>query len=266
MRLDRAVIDIRPRRIFEILDLALRFYRIHVVELLKTAVMFSLPAFASGLVLYHLSGAFLLGLLGLWLVLPLSSHAVLLAASRLVFGAEVSLASTASLYRPYWLGLFFRRLFQRLHWVPLLPLVAGAIIRLSFVFSPMIVLLERLVGLPGALRRKSLGRDGGARAFGFDLAVIFVTLTIALALSFAVDLVASDIVDIWEFGGMFEDISSSSTKVALWFGILVIVSPFVDLAWFFFYLDTRIRKEGWDLELGFKAMAKRGREQAEDAA
>ncbi len=266
MRFELATIDIRPRRVFEILDLALRFYRIHLTRLLGTAVLYALPALLFGFAVYVFFGSFILGLLVFWLLLPVSSHAVVLVASRLVFGSDITLEETRALYRPVWLSLFVRRLFQRILWVPLLPLVAGEIIRIGYAFSPMIVLLERLVGLPGALRRKSLNRDGGARGFGFDLALSFVAFLMVIAMAFTADLVASDIIDVWEFGGLFEEVASSGTKVALWFVFLTLVSPLVDLAWFFFYLDTRIRKEGWDLELGFKAMARRLKTKVNSAA
>ena len=266
MRFERAIIDIRPRRIFEILDLSLRFYRAHLGRLLGTVVLFALPAVSLGFTVYYLFDSLLFGGLVFFFVMPVSSHAVVLAASRLVFGTEIGLSELRALYRPVWLSLFFRRLLQRILWVPLFPLVAGEIIRLGYVFSPMIVLLERLTGLPGTLRRKSLNREGGVRAFVFDLAVAFTALVLVVALAFFADLVASDIVDIWEFGGLFEDVASSAAKVTLWLVFFAVISPVVDLAWFFFYLDTRIRKEGWDLELGFKAMAKRLKPRVNDAA
>jgi hypothetical protein len=36
-----------------------------------------------------------------------------------------------------------------------------------------------------------------------------------------------------------------------------VAAPFVTLVWFFVYLDLRTRKEGWDLELAFRAQAAR---------
>jgi hypothetical protein len=34
-----------------------------------------------------------------------------------------------------------------------------------------------------------------------------------------------------------------------------LAAPFISLVWFFVYLDVRIRKEGWDLEIAFRARA-----------
>jgi hypothetical protein len=31
--------------------------------------------------------------------------------------------------------------------------------------------------------------------------------------------------------------------------------PFMTIVWFFVYLDVRIRKEGWDLEIAFRSRA-----------
>jgi hypothetical protein len=36
-----------------------------------------------------------------------------------------------------------------------------------------------------------------------------------------------------------------------------LVYPLARLAWFFCYLDARIRKEGWDVELAFRIEAGR---------
>lgn len=266
MKFERATIDIRPRRILEIIDLALRFYRIHLARLLPTAVVYASPAFGVGYGLYWFFDSFVLGLVGLWLLLPLSAHAVILLASRLLFGETVTRRQLRALYRPFWFSLLIRRFFERLLWLPLLPLIAGEIVRVGYGFSPFIALLERLTGLPARLRRKSLNRDGGVRGFGFDAAVSATGAALVVALAFVADLVASDIVDLWAFGGLFEDIGTSGTKVTMWFGFVIAVSPVVDVAWFLFYLDTRIRKEGWDLELGFKTLAGRRSPAVDDAA
>jgi hypothetical protein len=39
--------------------------------------------------------------------------------------------------------------------------------------------------------------------------------------------------------------------------VLWIVYPVIRLAWMFCYLDVRIRKEGWDLEIDFRVEARR---------
>ena len=36
-----------------------------------------------------------------------------------------------------------------------------------------------------------------------------------------------------------------------------LVYPLARLAWFFCYLDARIRKEGWDVEIAFRVEARR---------
>lgn len=257
MKLENAAIAIRPRSLFDIIDLAIRFYRDHLGALAGCAVIFSIPAFVGGFGVFWLTRSAMWGALVMFALMPLASHAVLLVASRLVFGETIGLRQSLHLYRPLWLGMFARRLAQRALWLPLLPLLVGEAVRLGYAFDPMIILLERLTGFPGGLRRKAMNRASGFRAGPFDVAVVAVALVLVIALAFAVDLVGSDIVDIWETGGMFSDVSLSGVKVAFWQCLVIVVSPVVDLAWFFFYLDVRIRIEGWDLELGFKALAKR---------
>jgi hypothetical protein len=36
-----------------------------------------------------------------------------------------------------------------------------------------------------------------------------------------------------------------------------LVYPLARLAWFFCYLDARIRREGWDVEIAFRVEARR---------
>ncbi len=45
--------------------------------------------------------------------------------------------------------------------------------------------------------------------------------------------------------------------VATLCGTLWLVYPIARLAWFFCYLDARIRKEGWDVELAFRIEGRR---------
>lgn len=268
MRFDKATIDVRPRGAFEVLDLALQFYRNHLGLLLALNFILGLPALFVGTAIAFFSRDFLVSLLGFWLMLPLCSGGIILAASRKVFGAPLKVAGALSIYKPLAWPHFLVRFAHRLVWAPLIPLglVFGEILRLKWSFTPMILLLERLTGKKLALRRRALHRRGGANVFSFDLSVLALVSWITVALLFVADLFLSDILAVWEFGGIFRDPSSQPLKIVIALSMLLLASPIVDLAWFFYYLDARIRKEGWDLELGFRSIARRIKEKKHDEA
>jgi hypothetical protein len=50
----------------------------------------------------------------------------------------------------------------------------------------------------------------------------------------------------------FDPLVVSALSATAW-----LVYPLARLAWFFCYLDARIRKEGWDVELAFRIEAGR---------
>jgi len=268
MRFDKATIDIRPRSAFEMVDLALAFYRHHLGLLAKINLILALPALALGTAIAFSLRDPIVAFLGFWMLLPLSSGGVIIAASRRVFGTPLTVKSALGIYRPLAAAHFFGRLTHRILWVPLLPLglVFGEILRLKWSFSPMILLLERLEGRQLSLRRRGLHRRGGASAFGFDLAVLTSSCWLIGALLFIADLVLSDLLSVWEFGGLFTALGSNPWGTVIVLITVILVSPVIDLAWFFYYLDARIRKEGWDLELGFRSIARRLSSNKQEAA
>ncbi len=257
MQFERAIIEIRPRGLFELLDLAQRFYRAHFFLLFPLAVVFAIPAVLLGHGLHLWLGQTWLSLLAFWLLLPLSSGAGILAASRLVFGVPMDLRRTAALYKPMMLRNLMVAVGQRLLWLPLVPFFAGWAMRLYWAFTPMVLLLERLEGPPLRLRRRSLHRRGGANGFALDITAVFLGAIILGALAVAGDFVLSDIISLWDTGGLVRDLDGSPFKLATWMLIALAALPLMDLTWFFYYLNARIRKEGWDIELGFRAAAAR---------
>ncbi len=253
MKIDRATIEIRPRGLCEIIDLALLFYRRHLNPLLPIALLFGLPIVMLGLVVYLVSGELWLGCLAFWLVLPLMSGAVILTASRLVFGVKLNVSLARALYGKIWAGHFFLALVQRFAQLALIPFIYGYLLRLMWSFTPMVVLLERLGGLPLRLRQRTLYRRGAAASFGLELMITLNATVIVAALAFIIDLIGSDFLGLWKNYELFTTAAGDPLKVGLWLLIVLVVLPVVQLSWFFFYLDARIRQEGWDLELGFRA-------------
>lgn len=265
MKIGSATIEIRPRTITEMIDLATLFYRTHLRVLCGVLAVLGLPLVLISCGLHYVTGQAWLAILFFWLTLPLPGGAVVLTASRLVFGTRLTVRRALALYRPLWAGLFFRRLGQSLVALPLLPVVAGFALRLRWAFTPMIVLLERLSGRSLALRRVGLNRRGGASSFGMDLLVGMICFTLLLSLTMVLELVGNDFLSLWPGSGLFDaEVFDDPVRLGLWLLAALLVSPIAHLSWFFFYINARIRGEGWDLELGLKAAAARlpGRKEA----
>jgi hypothetical protein len=267
MRIASATIEIRPRKITEMIDLALLFYRTHLRVIFGVQMVLGVPIVLLACGLLYLTGQAWLSILFFWLMLPLPAGAVVLTASRIVFGTRLTVGRALSLYRPLWAGLFFRRLGQNAVVLVLAPVVAGFALRLRWAFTPMIVLLERLAGRPLALRRTGLNRRGGASAFGMDVLLALLSAVLLLAVAIVLELILSDFLSLWPGSGLFDgEALDDPVRLGLWLLSALVVSPIAHLSWFFFYINARIRGEGWDLELGLKAAAARLPDKREAAA
>ena len=265
MKIASATIEIRPRTITEMIDLATLFYRTHLRVIFGVLAVLGIPIVAIACGVHYLTDQAWLAILLFWLMLPLPAGAVVLTASRIVFGTHLTVGRALKLYGPLWAGLFFRRLGQNLLTLLLMPVIAGFALRLRWAFTPMIVLLERLSGRPLALRRVGLNRRGGASSFGMDLLVSMVCTTLVLSVTIVLELICTDFLSLWPGGGLFSlEVFDDPVRLGLWMLAALLVSPIAHLSWFFFYINARIRGEGWDLELGLKAAAARvpGRKEA----
>ena len=258
MLVDDTTIEIRTRSTTEIVDLAFLFYRTHLGALAGVALALGVPLIGAAAALHWATGQWWVALLFFWLTLALPSGAVVLTASRIVFGSRLGVGRALSLYRPLWAGAFFRGLLHKILSLLLLPFVVGYSLRLRWGFTPMIVLLERLSGKALATRRAGLRRRGGASGFGLEAALAIVMAALLLGVALFFELGASDILAIWPDGALFTpDVIDEPVRFALWLAAALIVSPVATLSWFFLYLNARIRGEGWDLELGLKGVAAR---------
>ena len=258
MKVKSATIEIRPRKVTEIIDLAMLFYRTHLPVIFPVLAVLGGPLIAAAVGLHYLTGEAWISICFFWLTLSIPTGAVVLTASKLVFGNSLTAQEALSLYRGEWFSLFMRRLGQKILVVALIPIIVGYLLRLRWAFTPMIVLLERLAGHTLALRRRGLRRRGGASAFGMDILLLLLTVTILLGLMMVLELLFGNILALWTDDGLFsEAVLNEPLKLGVWMLVLLAITPVGTLSWFFLYLDARIRGEGWDLELGLKATVSR---------
>jgi hypothetical protein len=258
MNVRDARIEIRSRSATEVIDLAVLFARAHWRPLFSLVALLGLPAVAVAAGIHRLTGSPWPALLVFSLLTALPSGAVVLAASRLVFGTPMHVGPSLRLYASAWAGLFFRRLGQTLLVLLLLPVGAGVALRLRWAFTPMIVLLERLGGRELARRRVGLNRRGGVGTLGLDLTCWLVCVLLLLCVAVVIELVVTDFLGAWSEGGLFSgEALRDPVRLGTWMLAWLAVLPIGQLAWFFAYINARIRGEGWDLELGFREAAAR---------
>ncbi len=91
-----------------------------------------------------------------------------------------------------------------------------------------------------------------------DILLFLVTVTVLLGIMIVLELVFGNILALWTDDGLLSGaVFNEPLMLGVWMLVLLAITPVGTLSWFFLYLDSRIRGEGWDLELGLKATASR---------
>jgi hypothetical protein len=131
---------------------------------------------------------------------------------------------------------------------------------------PEVIVLERLRGVSARRRLGELVRPTYVEVLANRLALALFWAAAALALFAFVDRLCALLlgrplfagrIEPRFFGESLESLIEDPWSMALVTGTIWFVYPLVRLAWFFSYLDLRIRREGWDLELGFRIESRR---------
>lgn len=255
MNLLEARVALRPRSMSDVIDLAGPF----CVTNRRLFVPLALWVSAVGGVL-----AFLCRVeagwpwWAVWLIIAayllVASGVYTVAAGELLFRAPAEVRVSRVLAR-------FRRRFSEFLVARVVQLVALAFFALltiplpifaaRFFFTTEAVLLESGSGLGSLARSSRLVLYRGVPCFGLALACLAAPCFFAVA----ADLLGNTLVDlIFEMGrpaGSLWSDGGSGYAVA---GALL-SSPFVASASFLGYIDQRTRKEGWDIQLRFMALA-----------
>ena len=270
MKLEDTTVSIEQRSLGACLDLALVFYRHHALPLLALTLLFALPAVGLSALLVQATGEVAI----LWIALftfmgcPFLGAVVVSGAGRAVFGDRLEwMSALRGLSGVCW-RLFFAVVTTRL--LVLLGLscfgLPGLLLGVYFGFLAEVIVLERLSG--GAARRR--GHDLTVptyldlvfRALALLLFMAAATTALVALVDQSVGLLlgrslVSDRLE-WRFlGDSIRHLLADPWAIGLLSGTVWFVYPLARLAWFFSYLDVRIRKEGWDLELGFRMEARR---------
>lgn len=271
MRLDGAIFPVEQRSVGGCLDLAIVFLREHFLGVLRLLACFAIPSVALTwwLMVHHdwtLFGCVVLFVLQC----PFCGAALVAASGRRLFGDRFSVRNglKALLRRIILITLLFGlvRVITFLGlWFLLIP---GYMIATRYGFLSEILLLEGTPGRRYETRLSDLMNDtfrgllGNLIAlmllFGIMVSSLFVLTDMASGTLFGFPILAGRVSG---FAYMVEEIMTLLTRDPRVGTVLVavmwLVYPITRLAWMFCYLDVRIRKEGWDVELNFRVEARR---------
>jgi hypothetical protein len=270
VRLEDATLALEPRSVGAAIDLAILFYRKHALKLLALSLLFGAgPVAVAGwratrgdgwiwaLALFFFGSAFL-------------GAAVVAGAGHHVFGDEFTLRNT--------LRHFGRNIGSLLFWLPLARVVIGALGAMCWglLFVPLagrygflseVLVLEQLRGMRIGKRLEEILKSNHVEACGRYLAIASFALLVSIVLFLFVDLGSQVLFGVPIFVAKvswavaYEDVMNLLSYDPLLVIALAstwwLVYPLARLAWFFCYLDARIRKEGWDVEIAFRVEARR---------
>lgn len=263
---DRTHIAIRERNFLEILDLALQLVRERWPGLLAVLVLGAVPAAV-------LNYALLGGLLdtdevwqdpwsyGLWMLLLMAFETPLVTAPLTLYLGQATFSGSASPRQIVWnfLGSLGQLVWFQVLLRGLLTLLFGFGLIIPYVSWPYlteIILLERnpfLMGDRGSIttwrRNRNFHRYNGGDLFVRWLAALGSGAVLGASVVWGLHSVASHLVGAWP----------DELTVLRWYVPIAgwLVLGFFAVVRFLAYLDLRIRREGWEVELTMRAEALR---------
>lgn len=273
MRVEDCIVSVERRSLGGCIDLAFVFARQFALPLLSVTLCFAVPS-----------------TLFVWFVTDSMRHDVLVPSviifaffQTLCSGALVATVGPQVFGVPISTKAALKGLFSRLIAYTFLGMLARltgfcVLIPLLFVFAwcghlPEVMFLERTPLNQVTQRLSWLGKGGGySRNLGrlITLAVfwaicafgVFRALDVVFSLAFNSPIFEGTIAAGPDWGAAFvsklidDPTLNVFVQISFW-----IVMPVIRLAWFFCYLDQRIRNECWDLELQYRVESSRLEEQ-----
>lgn len=272
MRVEDCIVDVRRRSAGGCIDLACVFQRQFAGPIARLTLVFAIPSLAvSWLILRSWDQSFVITLL-IWSVFAaLFGGALVSGIGPQVFGQPFSvrraLAGLASRLPLYLTGILLIRILQ---YLLSFCLILPAVLTIPWIgFLAEIVFLEQAPAgkINARLRSMISGENYLLVLVRWTLLFLFV-LILAAGLFTGIVFMANFLFNIpgpldRMEPGTLEDpgflmifLSEPATailiQVCLWLTL-----PLARLAWFFYYLDGRIRSECWDLDVAFQVEANR---------
>ena len=271
MKLDGAIFPIERRSIGACIDLATVFYRVHARSLLALSLCFGIPAVALS---YWVSRETELGmfwsLLAFYAASPFLGAGIVYGAGRRLFGDSFSAGICLWGILTRLIALTFSFAIVRVAMVLafFFFFFPAWLLGTQYGFLSETLLLEDAPFSKVSRRLAELTRGGFGMLAWRLLVIIFFAAVMGSSFFMMFDLLSRAIVgwpiltgrissSLYVFDEIGTLLASDPRVVATVQAVLWLVYPLARLAWFFCYLDARIRKECWDLELDFRVEAKR---------
>ncbi len=271
MQLDAAIMSIQKRTVGGCIDMGIIFLREHLKDVMTMTACFAVPFCSLTWWLVSRCEWSVVGILFLFaFTSPFLGAALVAEAGQRVFGDQFSVRRGLNTVRKTFFPLGVLLLAARgLTFIALGFCLAPAyLVATRYGFLSEIFLLERqklgkyesrLSDLEGSLFGVLLGRLVTTLCF-YSMSVLSLLLMVDLTCGylFGMPVLIGRATSMEYF---LEEITHLLTQDELVLtaltAVMWLVYPVARLAWFFCYLDVRIRKEGWDVELDFRIEASR---------
>lgn len=251
MRLDDIAVTLRPRNVWEAIDLGYAMVQTWAKPVFMAWFAVYLPAV---LLVSLLCWSWpTLAALILWWLKPAFERVVLYVLSNATFGKVPTLKETMRALPSLWWnrGLLAALTYQRLL----------CFVFLSRSFHLPVTQLEMGRGKSARLRRQVLAREGGGAAIMLTVVCAHLELILMLSLYAILYLfMPADAEMRFSWSMLFDPDTERTTQyLSNLVGTIAvsIVEPFYVAGGFALYLHSRTLLEGWDVELAFKRMAER---------
>ena len=267
MRVEDCIVSVERRSTGGCLDLAIVFCRKFAPPIIKLTLLFAIPSLTVTWLYGQTAANLLVPSIGIFLFFSTFANAVIVAAvGPQVFGVPMSFSSALKLFKSrFWIYSFVMLLTRFLQVTTGFCLIFPAILATAyFGHTPEVLLLERTPGSQVTQRLSWLGKGGGlSRNIGRLIGLTAFWAILSLGIFLIIDLLAGKLFNMPVFSGTVSyspDIMESLASRIIDDPVVMVVAqaavwipyPIVRVAWFFCYLDQRIRNECWDLELQFR--------------
>ncbi|HHH10488.1 MAG TPA: hypothetical protein ENK23_00210 [Sorangium sp.] len=254
MNLNQAAVVLRPRKVSEVLDLAcLWLVSRSLAMTLRLSAVVLLPVFVIVMVCrYALQWPpFALWLLAFALVTPLEG-VFTIAAGRMLFNEQLSVRQVLGLYRKR-LGAYLGALLISRFYIALasLLIVPLPILSMRMMFVHEAALLEMASAHEATKRSTRLATLRTSGAFQAWFALLLAQIAVVAVAEIVGQGIVGQLLQLGQPFGALEKVWF--TPFAL-LGLLASV-PYVAVARYLLYIDTRTRTDGWDIQVRFFAIA-----------
>lgn len=253
MNLDQVTLEIRPRSAWEAVDLGLLMAKRWWLAMMKVWLLASAPFFA--LALFIPAQYFWAAFLVLWWFKPLYERPLLHILSRAIFNDLPNTHSTLQQFPRLALQQIFMSLTLRR-------------------FSPTramdlpVVQLEGLAGARRQARISLLHREDSAPAGWLSFIGLQLEIYLALGMiSLLWSMIPSELEIEW--ANLFFNQQTAQLQylqLALWYLALGLTAPFYVACGFALYLNRRIKLEAWDIDIAFRRIAEKRKENQQQSS